>query len=238
METADLMVLIERYCNPSLNSPVRNSKIGWMGRESGSTCPSAHQLVHLFHAHWYVMFLPLLHPAAKNWEISSEILVTNCLSLTVSRQLTTTGLPLLVGVGCWRGPSTARGPPEGSWESWSAAPVELGTTVVISILVQLTPVMPSPPWPWGTCHLDRMEEKHSWFPCSMEAAEHPFLWSPDLVSNSHIAPAEHWVGKRRDPLYTSQTLPLSVGMPFGAVITLWWLDWPGFLVCYAVVYSR
>ena len=109
MEMADLMVLIERYCSPSLNTPARNSKKGWMEHESGSTSLSVHQLFHLFHALRYAVFFPVLHPAASSWEVSAEIPVANCLLLIASRRLAVVVPIPPAGVGRRRGPSIVPG---------------------------------------------------------------------------------------------------------------------------------
>ena len=102
------MVLIEWYCSPSLNTPARNSKKGWTEHESGSTSLSVHQLFHLFHALWYAVFVPVLHPAASSWEVSAEIPVAKCLLIASRRLAVVVPIPR-TGVGCRRGPSIVPG---------------------------------------------------------------------------------------------------------------------------------
>ena len=53
----------------------------------------------IFQALWYVLFVPLLHPAARSLK-APEIPAACCLQ-TASRWLNVTGLLLSTGVGCW-----------------------------------------------------------------------------------------------------------------------------------------
>ena len=75
----------------------------------GLICQPLHQLFHLFQALWYVVVVPLLHPAASNWEVSSEIPSVCCLRLITSRRLVVIALLQSGGVGCWTGLSITWG---------------------------------------------------------------------------------------------------------------------------------
>ena len=103
----------------------------------GSTCCSEHQLSHFFQALSYALFVPLLHPAAKSWEVSPEIPAASCLCWIVSRRLDATGLLPSVGADCWRGPPEDLSLLGGSGGNLLGDLAELDTKAGISILEPL-----------------------------------------------------------------------------------------------------
>ena len=140
---ADRIVFIVWYCSRSLKRLVKSSKNGWIAHEMGSICHSKH---HLFQTLSYVVFVPLLHPAANSLEALLEISFACCLCLIVSKRLIGAVLLLSEDVDCQVDQSRALGFLAGKSANYFI------NTGYHSRPALLESGRSCPPWPsWHTC---------------------------------------------------------------------------------------